>query len=380
LSTRNEHGAKIVRLFDDDPEEPDSPLVRRFSTALRTHAKAVTSPHPATRNWAIPGVAAFGEVTFAFGSPGSTKSLFGEDRACRAAVGLNWDGSATEYQFNVLYVAAERPGQVERRVTAFCRHHDIPPLDNLVIFNGQLDLCEPGSLAALLTACRQWVPDGELPDIVVIDTLAAAMSRPVSDTSATNAVAHNLAFAANGMGGGKVAILAIHHSTLDAPNRLAGGHLTAAADIAIRVEKRHGIGHARVVKDNSTDEEEWPSWSYRPFGVGVTYLNGEAMNEAVALPVIDDAPAAGDPKPDGHNKGVRAPRLTKDARAAFEALEAIGEAATEEVWRAAFKDAAGKHRNAAAVRMAFNRARNALTESEHVREQDGLFAPRNDRT
>jgi hypothetical protein len=73
-----------------------------------------TMPH---KKWLISGMLGAGELSVWFGPPGSGKSLGVGDAACHVAAGLPWHGRRVE-QTGVLYLAAERPALVERRLAA----------------------------------------------------------------------------------------------------------------------------------------------------------------------------------------------------------------------------------------------------------------------
>ena len=131
-------------------------------------------------------------------APGrSGKSTFAVDLACRmAAQGIDFDGKDIWAQFNVLYIARERARQVRRRANAFCAHHGGPRFDNLLIYDGPLDLMHDGELTAVARMAAWEVQGSSLKedyiDVVIIDTLAAAMSASDSSPDAMARAVGNL--------------------------------------------------------------------------------------------------------------------------------------------------------------------------------------------
>src|SRR5262245_47709161 len=74
------------------------------------------------KTWLVKDFLGVGEMSCAYGPPGSAKSLLVGDLAAHIAWGANWMGRPVT-QGSVLYVAAERAALVRRRLAAFRLHH-----------------------------------------------------------------------------------------------------------------------------------------------------------------------------------------------------------------------------------------------------------------
>ena len=86
-------------------------------------------------------------IGVSYGESGSGKTFVVLDRACHIAAGLPWRGMAVE-QGVVIYIAAESPESVKRRVWAWKRHHGVSHLP-LLIVQASVDLLN-GSTAELV--------------------------------------------------------------------------------------------------------------------------------------------------------------------------------------------------------------------------------------
>ena len=86
-------------------------------------------------------------IGVSYGESGSGKTFVVLDRACHVAAGLPWRGMDVE-QGVVIYIAAESPESVKRRVWAWKRHHGVEQLP-LLIVQASVDLLN-GSTAELV--------------------------------------------------------------------------------------------------------------------------------------------------------------------------------------------------------------------------------------
>ena len=112
-------------------------------------------------------------MTVIYGESGSGKTFVALDVACHVAAGLPWHGMEVE-QGVVVYVAAESPESVKRRVWAWKRRHGVEHLP-LVVVTATVDLLNGSAdkLIALLGRIRE--RHGRIA-LVVVDTLARAMT------------------------------------------------------------------------------------------------------------------------------------------------------------------------------------------------------------
>jgi hypothetical protein len=237
--------------IDLDDFDESHPFYRRIRCNLPLHAKAgATKP----KRWLLPQWLGKNDLTVIFGASEAGKSVFAVDMACRLAAGLDHDGDPTPLRYFVLYIAAERASQVRRRIDAFVKHHGGEPFDNLVIYDGPIDLtADPAETLAIVRAAS-WEMDTEI-NVVFIDTLAAAMSASDSSPDAMAAATATMAnLTRHGHSDGQgVAVVAIHHTPVSGEPRLrGGGQLQGAADMTIHVTRKRGVSSAKVAKINES--------------------------------------------------------------------------------------------------------------------------------
>jgi RecA-family ATPase len=254
--------ADTAKLDLDDFDE-DHPFYKRIRYNLRAHSKSkIIKP----KRWLIPRWLGENDLAVIFGASEAGKSVFAVDMACRLAAGLDHDGNLT-WRRNVLYIAAERAAQVRRRIDAFVKYHDGEPLDNLVVYDGPIDLtADPTEIIAIVRAAY-WalVDDDPDPiDVVFIDTLAAAMSASDSSPDAMAAATSTLtAITRHGQSEDSgCAIVAVHHTPVSGEARLrGGGQLQGAADMTIHVTRKRGVSTAKVAKNNESADRATMSYS-----------------------------------------------------------------------------------------------------------------------
>jgi RecA-family ATPase len=112
-------------------------------------------------------------MTVLYGESGSGKTFVTLDLACHIAAGRPWRGMAID-QGVVIYIAAENPKSVERRIWAWKRRHGVEHLPVLVV-RSSVDLLE-GSTGELVEKAEQMkVTHGRIA-AVVVDTLSRAMT------------------------------------------------------------------------------------------------------------------------------------------------------------------------------------------------------------
>jgi RecA-family ATPase len=292
-----------------------------------------------------------GDLAVIFGPSESGKSVLAVDMACRLAAGIDLNGDPS-LRSNVLYIAAERAAQVKRRVTAFCRHYDGEPFDNLVIYSGTIDLTQPDELSTIVRAAA-WKLGDEI-HVVVVDTLAAAMSASDSSPEAMARAVNNLTgtVRSGNLDGIGCTVIVVHHSPVSGEQRLrGGGQLQGAADITIAVARRGETSTATVVKNNESPSR--PTRSYRMETVSLGMSEDGVETTAPVLVSVDSpppkAPQSVTPKP------LREALATlRDAIAAND-----NNPVTEEQWREAVYASAGDI-SASGKRVRFSRQRREL--------------------
>lgn len=334
-----------------------------ISQYLKRHSH---QPYTYRKNIVSHGLLAFDELSVIYGAPGSTKSAFAIDTACRTAVGMDWDGEYTAPISGVLYIAAERIAQVRRRADAFSRHHQIDHLENLVFYDGPIDLVQDrGLLAATILSSANVSPTGI--DLVIIDTLAAAMSASDSSPDAMAAVVATLSRTQRVLRdawGEAPHVAVVHHTPASGEARLrGGGQLLGAADVTLHISTKRGVAAANVEKNN--DSPDRPSFSYALQSVTI---HQDADGTTVTAPVV--VPEAVD------REKKTAPNVSRAHRDALAGLRAAIAAndnrpVTEDQWRASVYEAAGDI-GAGGKRMRFRRHLE-IVEAGLAIHEGGLF-------
>src|SRR3954453_14086860 len=108
-------------------------------------------------------------MTVLYGESGSGKPFVALHLPCHVAAGRPWRGMDVE-QGVVVYVAAESPESVQRRVWAWKRHHGVEHLP-LVGVTWSVDLLN-GDVEAMLELIRELRERFGRIALIVIDTLA----------------------------------------------------------------------------------------------------------------------------------------------------------------------------------------------------------------
>lgn len=348
--------------FDWDEFDTDDKLFASISGNLKIHAR---ENRDTRKYWRMPGWVACNDLLVIYGPSEAGKSVFAVDTACRLAAGFDFEGEALPYRSNVLYIAAERAGQVERRIDAFVKHHHGENFENIVVYDGPIDLAEPYSLRAVVRTANLVLDDSI--EIVVIDTLAAAMSVSDSSPDGMARAVFNLTDAArcgNLQEGGQFGctVIVVHHTPVSGEKRMrGGGQLQASADMSILVTRKLGVSTARVMKNNESADR--PVRTYKMETVVLAEHDGVATTAPVLVPC---AASATEPQ-------QKPKRAVRDALETLRAAIAANDNApvTEDQWRAAVYAAAGNI-SEGGKRLRFSRHKGLLAEG-FLEEIDGKF-------
>jgi len=191
----------------------------------------------------IAGLLGIGGITVLYGESGSGKTFFTIDLAANVAAHLPWFDRET-VPGPVMYVGAEAPKTVAKRLKAWMIRHEVQHLDVAVV-QSSVDLLN-GDAEAVIELGRQLEAERGRLAMVVVDTLARAM------TGNENAPDDMGPFVA---ACGKIReqlgahVLIVHHSGKDQA-RGARGHssLRATTDVEIEVTAGEGTHSAKVTK------------------------------------------------------------------------------------------------------------------------------------
>jgi AAA domain len=227
-------------------------------------------------------------MTVVYGESGAGKSFVAIDLACHVAGGMPWRDMDVERGV-VVYIAAEGPKSVQRRVWAWMQHHNVHHLP-LVVIKSPVDLLRGDAdvINAMLAEIRKQC--GRIA-LVVVDTLNRAM---VGNENAPEDMGAFVTACASIRDATETHVLVVHHCGKETAKG-ARGHssLRAATDVELEITKLDAGGCIRVSKNR--DEEEGTNYGFRleQFELG-TNRKGRRVTTCIALEA--DAPAGGGKK------------------------------------------------------------------------------------
>jgi hypothetical protein len=179
-------------------------------------------------------------MTVGYGESGSGKTFLAVDLACHVAAGKPWRGMDVE-QGIVIYVAAESPTSIKRRIWAWKKRHGVEHLPVAVVtatvnlLNGDTE-----KVVALVQRIREQT--GKTVAFIVIDTLARAMIGNENSPEDMGAFVGSCDRIREASGGH---IMVVHHSGKDQA-RGARGHSKRALGYREEESGRRGGRHLRL--------------------------------------------------------------------------------------------------------------------------------------
>lgn len=187
-------------------------------------------------SWLIPGLIGHGTTSFIYGKPGSLKSFIALDMALSIAAGhpaLGLDYEA--HSFPVLYVAPEGLIGIEKRRRPAWRKENNIEGDLPFWTVAETPMAgDKASWSEFMTTIEKYLGD-KLPRLIIIDTLARAMSG-MDENSAQDMgrFADMMAALSKRY---SCAVVAIHHSTAGGERERGSSALRGAVDSVFRVER-----------------------------------------------------------------------------------------------------------------------------------------------
>lgn len=193
----------------------------------------------------LQGILTLEGLSMVYGASGSGKTFLMVDLACAVAQGARWMGRQTRPGL-VIYLAAEAPGGVMRRVQAYQAHHGVR-IPNLVIvknpidfFRGEADAMEVVKLVLRIEAER-----GQKAVLVIADTLARISGDAQENGSDMGLVIRHTDLCRSCI---QAHFSLVHHAGKNESNGARGwSGVRAAADTEIEVTNGAG-GHVAEVK------------------------------------------------------------------------------------------------------------------------------------
>ena len=288
----------------------DEGLKKKFGIRFTRFADIESAP---VKKWLVKDFLGAGEMSCAYGPPGSAKSLLAGDLAAHVAWGQDWMGRRVS-QGAVLFVAIERAGLVKRRLAAFRLYYGIAELP-LAVLSGSIDFCTSKTGADGIIECAKRHKDESKLEIqlVVIDTVSRALAGGDENSSKDmGALVANILRIQEATG---AHVLLTHHVPHE-QNRMRGhGALLAACDTTLRIDKGDELRAATVEKTNDGAEGEQVFFK----------LESVDLGQETTAPVVRPAEAPELP--------ASSPKLTKNQQTMFSFLHGAGpNGLTTEEW------------------------------------------------
>lgn len=268
--------------------------------------KVIPAPEFATTTpleWYIKGVLPQAELAVIYGESGSGKSFLALDLVAAISRGATWRDRTTR-NGRAVYVCAEGASGFRQRLRAYAHAHDV----DLAILPGVIgnapNMLDEKETAQITKAVCEW---GET-DVVVIDTLAAAMPGGDENTGKDlGKVVDHCKFLHRKTG---ALIVLIHHSGKDASKGARGwSGLRAAADAEIEITRSGDFRTMSITKQkDGSDGDRWA------FKLKVVVLGMDEDGDEITSCVIEhvDAEIPRDKRPEP--QGMYAKNVMKIAR------------------------------------------------------------------
>ena len=370
-----EHGAAILAALMKNRTAQTAPQTQG-GRAAQTGTKRLFIPveqfigNPAPPSWTVKRYLPAASLCVIFGESTAGKSFLAIDWACCIATGKAWNGQPVK-QGTVVYIAGEGHHGLKRRFAAWQSVNGAIPPDTLHINKTALVLTPEG--AAAVAGDIGAIPG--IPALIVVDTLATLMDGDENSGSDMSKFLNYLKKLIEGTG----ATLVVVHHTGHGDKTRGRGHssLKCALDVEYRLERTDGIGTLTCTKPKDFDPPRPLAYELQIVELPDAYHDPDEPDEPVTSCVFA---VTGEPTDTGRGKARKLP-----AGQAI-ALRALQAALTDhggtysgqfgvhiEDWRkAAYRDGIAEG-EAHAKKVAFQRARQALLASGHVRCADDIY-------
>lgn len=297
-------------VVDSAPVERGEQPAPRFRFIGTSELLSRTAP-----SWLVSGLIPQRGLIVIWGASGSGKTFTALDLACSIARGLPWAGRRSR-QCTVAYIAAE--GNLQPRVAAYQKHHELAQLDGLRILDQSVSLIE--DTPALVESLQALQADAGRVGLVVIDTLNRTM--PGADENSGQDMGRVIAATKDIEAALDCAVLLIHHSGKDEA-RGSRGHssLKAAVDTELSVKRSGDVRSLTIEKQrDGADGETVMTFELRSVDLGpMTDLDPDAdpderQRSCVVSEVERTASRSRRPEPKGSNQRI-ALRVLRDLTA-----------------------------------------------------------------
>ena len=361
-----------------EPGEDDEPVDQDGSDNTPEDRKNAENPlfvpvsrfigTPAPPQWTVRKWLPASSMAVLFGEPGCGKSFLAVDWCCHVATGLDWNGNRVK-QGAVLYIAGEGHYGLKRRFATWQQQHGVIP-DTLYISERAVTL-DPAGAKTVFEAVGSI---DEIPVLIVVDTLSSVIAGDENNAVDMNAF---LAVLKTLLAGTAATILVVHHTGHGSKER-ARGHssLKAALDAEFRAERCDGSGVLTCTKPKDMEPPKPLSFELTQVELPDAWRDPEEPDEPVTsciFTVTGNADGGG-----GKEKKLPASQVI--------ALRALEKALAEhggtfkgqfgvhiDAWRKAAYDGGIADGEVNAKKIAFQRVRQALLASGHIRCTDDIY-------
>ena len=182
-------------------------------------------------------------VGMIWGEPGTYKSFLAIAWSLHIATGRPW-GANKVSRGNVWYLANEGVNGLRRRVDAWLKHNNVSPIEidgrfflptRPIVMNGQ-----SGEVSDELLQLAELVQNGQYPAVIVVDTLARAMTGDENSAKDAGAFIRALDYLVTKIrnAGQAVCIMLIHHSRKDTETYRGSSAIRGAIDFEYSLTRR----------------------------------------------------------------------------------------------------------------------------------------------
>lgn len=227
--------------------------------------------------WLVRGYVEADSLALLFGDPNCGKSFVAIDMACCIATGREWHGRKTK-RGAVFYIAGEGQNGLDRRFAAWSQGNDISLTDAPLFTSSRpAMLCTAAGAADVANAVQSLLDEtGELPSLIVVDTLARNFGGDENSTEDMGAFVANLDAFLRKSGEWNAAVLVVHHcgkadKTQGRGNSALRGAIDAEYSLAIDDEK--------VIRMDATKMKDAAYPGALAFKMNVIELDGEFDDE-----------------------------------------------------------------------------------------------------
>lgn len=233
---------------------------------------------PTPIRWAVKRWIPDQGLTMIYGESGAGKTFVLLDVLCHMAAGMQWQGLKTKPGIVVL-LAGEGHHGLRQRVAAWCKHHQVDRLDNLLIANKAIDVDSPAAAIQILHAVRE-ATDEEVA-FLAIDTVNNHMSGDENSARDTRMFLNQVAVVSSALNAG----VAINHHVgvaAEAKTRARGSSAwKASLDASILVTNDDGAITVKCTKMKDAEEPEEIYGTLTQVALGWFDDDGEEIKGAV---------------------------------------------------------------------------------------------------